>query len=256
MPIFNNATLTELAQGFTAADSSLTTNYKGSAPIDKTITQDSWLPGTKGLDCKLVHGDRWQELKGNLTENIASSAITNVGGKAGAAIDSSPVTGSWTISIAGNEDITVYGNLNQEVYGESNYLFVDTTDSTHVQTVNFDYQSPMNAFQPTQHFQAITWTGIATLFQLTLAASIVQAFGVQLSGGIVYNLSAALINHQVGIICPTNAVIDDDAHLSKADLEVINNKIGALDNTTDLLICNVVALDLHAGAILGANQIL
>lgn len=256
MPIFNSATLTELAQGFTAADSSLTTNYKGSAPLNSTITQDSWLPGTTGLDCKLVHGDRWQELNGQLTENIASSATTNVGGKSGASIDSSPAPGSWTISVAGNEDLTVYGNLNQEVYGQSTYLFVDMMDSTHVQTVNFDYQSPMNAFQPTQNFQAITWIGLATFFQLTLASSIVQAFGVQLSGGIIYNLSAALINHQVGIVCPTNAVVDDDAHLSKADVEVINNKIGALDNTTDLLVTDVVGLTLIAGAILGANQVL
>ena len=256
MPIFNNKTLTELAQGITTADSALATNYKGSAPLDKTITQDTWLPGTHGLDCKLVHGDRWQELKGSLTENIASFGVTNVGGQTGAAIDSSPAPGSWTISVAGNEDITVYGNLNQEVYGESTYLYVDKTNTTNVQPVTFDYQSPMVANQPTQHFQAITWTGLATLFQLTLAASIVQAFGVQLSGGLIYNLSAALINHQAGIVCPTNAVVDDDAHLSKSDVEVINNRIGALDTTTDLLICNVVALDLHAGAILGANQVL
>lgn len=53
-----------------SSDNSLATNYHGSAPLDSTIKSETWLPGTTGVDCKLVHGDRWQEIKGAMTQHV------------------------------------------------------------------------------------------------------------------------------------------------------------------------------------------
>jgi len=42
------------------------------------MTSAAGLGGTTGVDSKLIHGDRWQEIKGNLTENIAKNLKTNI----------------------------------------------------------------------------------------------------------------------------------------------------------------------------------
>jgi len=52
------------------SDSSLSANYHGSAPLNSSITSDTWLPSTTGADSKLVHGDRWQEITGKMTQYV------------------------------------------------------------------------------------------------------------------------------------------------------------------------------------------
>lgn len=42
------------------------------------MTSTAAMGGTTGVDSKLIHGDRWQEIKGNLTENIAEDLKTTV----------------------------------------------------------------------------------------------------------------------------------------------------------------------------------
>jgi hypothetical protein len=43
------------------------------------ITDVTALSKTKGVDCKLETGDRWQEINGALTENIKDAVKTTVG---------------------------------------------------------------------------------------------------------------------------------------------------------------------------------
>jgi len=45
----------------------------------KKITDVTALAGTKGVDCKLETGDRWQEIKGAMTENIKDVVKTSIG---------------------------------------------------------------------------------------------------------------------------------------------------------------------------------
>jgi hypothetical protein len=47
----------------------------------KAITTPTALAGTTGIHCELVHGDQWNELKGNHTENIARNQTLKVVGK-------------------------------------------------------------------------------------------------------------------------------------------------------------------------------
>ena len=57
------------------------------------------LAGTTGIDCSLIHGDEWNEMEGNLTENILKSH-----------------TGYIKI----NETYTINGNLTHRVNGATN----------------------------------------------------------------------------------------------------------------------------------------
>lgn len=69
----------------------------------KQITSPSALSGTTGVDVMLVHGDRWQEMKGSLTENYAVDKTITVKGK-------------HTETITGNRSITVTsGNISRSV---------------------------------------------------------------------------------------------------------------------------------------------
>jgi hypothetical protein len=43
------------------------------------ITNPKALADTEGIDCKLDNGDRWQEIKGKLTENIKDVVKTTTG---------------------------------------------------------------------------------------------------------------------------------------------------------------------------------
>src|SRR4051794_40014076 len=47
----------------------------------KQITSATALAGTTGVDCILVHGDRWTEMKGSLKENYAVDKTITVKGK-------------------------------------------------------------------------------------------------------------------------------------------------------------------------------
>ena len=47
----------------------------------KSITETTALTGTKGSQCHLLHGDHWNEIKGNHIENIAQNQTIKVVGK-------------------------------------------------------------------------------------------------------------------------------------------------------------------------------
>lgn len=108
-----STTNTEMATGLGQSDYSLTTNYNGSAPLNISpppppsspfsITSDSWLPGTTGVDCKLVHGDRWQEIEGNMTQHVAQNKTSTYDGNFGE-------------TYKGNVDRVMWGQTFTETY--------------------------------------------------------------------------------------------------------------------------------------------
>ena len=47
----------------------------------KSIAKTTALTGTKGAQCHLLHGDHWNEIKGNHIENIAQNQTIKGGGQ-------------------------------------------------------------------------------------------------------------------------------------------------------------------------------
>lgn len=67
------------------------------------IASDSALSGTIGVDCKEVHGNRWQQVEGDLTESYTGNKKIDVKGK-------------HTETIMGDRSLTVTaGNLSRTV---------------------------------------------------------------------------------------------------------------------------------------------
>jgi hypothetical protein len=205
MPTFNGNTIVALAGGNqigiendnTLPDSGSLTWKPADTPTD--------LAGTNGIDCKLVHGDFFQQLGtsasilsttnvfGNDVDNVFISRKTNIGVSPGPdpSLDSAPPPGSWQIAIAGNEDITIYQNLNQEVYGESKFVYVDSQDVTQVQTVTFDYSSPASSQQPTTYWAANGWVGAT--FDGQMQNAIIN------NQNALFNIQIALANYQIAV---------------------------------------------------------
>ncbi len=71
--------LTALGPKVGQSDNSLAINYQGSAPLN-TIALETFLPGTTGVDCKLVNGDRWQEITGKMTQDVGGDKTSTYGG--------------------------------------------------------------------------------------------------------------------------------------------------------------------------------
>ena len=52
----------------------------GSLAGGAAIATPTALAGTNGVDCKLIHGDRWQEINGNETDDITGNLMTTIDG--------------------------------------------------------------------------------------------------------------------------------------------------------------------------------
>jgi hypothetical protein len=89
----------------------------------KQITSSSALSGTTGVDCMLVHGDRWKEMKGSLTENYTNDKKITVKGR-------------HNETISGNRDITVQSDVTHTVSGGQ----TDRISQSHQAQVGMNYE--------------------------------------------------------------------------------------------------------------------
>lgn len=77
-----------------------------------SIAGESALGGTKGVDCKKLTGDRWEEVQGDLTQNYVGDKKIDVKGK-----HTEKVLGDHKLTVAtGNAEFTVgAGKLTEKV---------------------------------------------------------------------------------------------------------------------------------------------
>ncbi|HKM83556.1 MAG TPA: hypothetical protein VJY15_21670 [Candidatus Acidoferrum sp.] len=95
---------TEMGTQVGQSDFSLKTNYHGSATLDTSITSASWLPGTTGVDCKLVDGDRWQKITGKMTQDVDGDKTSTYGG-------------AFTETYTGDVKRTMHGVVEENYWG-------------------------------------------------------------------------------------------------------------------------------------------
>jgi hypothetical protein len=268
MPAFNGNTLTSLAGGQQIGIENDNKLPDSGALTWKHVNTPKDLAGTTGIDCRLIHGDFFQQIGtnganvlcttnvvGNEIDNVSVSRKTSIGNNAAPdpSLDSSPPSGSWQIAIGGNEDITIYGNLNQEVYGESKFVYVDSQDTTLNQTVTFDYSAPAATQQPTSYYQANGWV-CATFDGNTQNA----VFNNQ---NALINLQAALQNYQIAISNFQASAINYAPDGFKVQLKWLDNAITAVGEKIHGLAGQVAgvkflgtAAKIVGGVMLGPNQ--
>jgi hypothetical protein len=186
MPIFNSNTLTELEQGLRKADNSLTTNYKGSAPLNATITQHDWLPTTNGLDCKLIHGDRWQEILGSMTEHFTGTVTTNIDTD-----DHLKVGGVRTVDITGNFTENYFSNYTADIWQTANIHYHAAATTSVDGTANLAQNAPAFTWNGPANYQnfGFQWVFCGSQIQiLTTALNVVPTVQIGVTG---LNIGAA-----------------------------------------------------------------
>ncbi|MEW6366066.1 MAG: hypothetical protein AB1714_15660 [Acidobacteriota bacterium] len=109
-----------------------------------SITSDAALAGTTGVDCKLVHGDRWQQIDGNLTENINKDVRTTI-----LCNHNHTVIQNQTNSITGNQNETVTGNRTGTITGSENQTNIGTRNCVQVAPVSRLNSAPDQQQEPT-----------------------------------------------------------------------------------------------------------
>ena len=267
MAAFNGNTLTSLAGGQQIGIEHDNKLPDSGALTWKHVNTPSDLAGTTGIDCKLIHGDFFQQIgtsdavlcttnvDGNEIDNVSVSRTTSIGNNAAPdpSLDSSVPSGSWQIAIAGNEDITIYGNLNQEVYGESKFVYVDSQDMTLNQTVTFDYSAPAATQQPTSTWIANGWIGATFDGQMQSAI-----FNNQ---NAVINLQTALQNYQIAVSNFQASFINYAPDGFKVQLQWLDDAIKAVGDKIHGLAGQVAgvkflgtAAKIVGGVMLGPNQ--
>lgn len=167
MPIFDTKTATELEQGLPKSDNSLSTNYKGSAPLNASITQDSWLPGTKGLDCKLVHGDRWQEVLGSMTEHFTGSVTSNIDTN-----DQVTILGTRTVSVTQSDTETYYSTYTVDIWQPAMVHYHSASTSTVDGLANLAQNQPSFVWNGPANYQnfGFQWTFLGASVQIAITA--------------------------------------------------------------------------------------
>lgn len=129
----------------------------------KQITSATALAGTTGVDCMLVHGDRWQEMTGSLTENYSVDKKITVKGK-------------HTETITGNRSITVTsGNVTHSV---SSGGVTDQIAKSHEASAGMNYK--VTAGQNVEQS-----AGIKHSVQATMVENTASGMATNKAGGIM-----------------------------------------------------------------------
>ncbi len=156
MPVFNNNIKTALRVTDPVTDKNLTPSgslsYTG-------ITGTTALAGTTGIDCKLVHGDRWQEIKGNMTEHYTLNVKTTI-------------DQNWTILVNGQMFLTVMQGFTEQEYGPVNRTYQMVVNDTFLSDHNVSIPDSM-AFTVQNFANTFTWvTQISIVFFLAAPITI------------------------------------------------------------------------------------
>lgn len=193
-----------------------------------------------GMDVKVIGGDCWEVIQGTGDGNDFAKMTTHI-------------VGTDRLRVLEDCDITVKGNLSQEVYGQTYYLYVDTSDINHIETVTVNYSNPVNYQQPTNWFQQMNAVGLSYDVQIQYGALNIQTvgdnmqfFATQLQI-VIWNFNANLVNFN-----------PDGAKLSlwglDAKVNALGNKIHAIETKVGGAIAHAVATTVKT-IIVGINQI-
>ncbi len=219
MSVFDSNVRTATSSNGISGDSA--TPKLGSLSLG-SMTSAGALSGTSGTDSKLIHGDRWQEIQGNQTENIKNNLKTHI-------------LQNQTWKIEDNLDFTVVGETKDNRVGEVNEYFHagsrfeyfgEHTDQHHEQ----DHQ-----INPTHTFDILNVEAEYKNVDLAIKASSIEAKGIVLDATVAkaeaWGAGAEAWGAQVsaGGFKNEAVALDVKEEEAKEELTGIHNDITALN---------------------------
>lgn len=110
------------------------------------IKSPTALAGTTGVDACLIQGNKWQELKGQHTENVLQHHLLNIQGNR-----QEMVVGNHTHTIVGNTNATHVGTHNHTNISPRNDTFVHTRTENHSEEEHQNQPTGRNEMTTSEH---------------------------------------------------------------------------------------------------------
>jgi hypothetical protein len=144
MPVFDSAVKVATAVKDASTDKCLPAlGSLSSGAIDSPGA----LAGTTGSDCKLVHGDRWEQIDGNHTECVELNRQSSVKGN-----EARTIMQNQDLTTVGDVKSTVVGNLNHSVVGAELHTNIGVQNHTRMSPRVEVYAGDKNTEDPGRHF--------------------------------------------------------------------------------------------------------
>lgn len=192
------------------------------------ITGASGVAGTTGVDCKLVSGDRWQQISGTHTENIGTNLKTTVTGD-----QTHTIQGNQTIEIGGKKELTVAQQCLETMVGPHMITNMDVFNETRL-SVQMKVHGDLE-WQRTQDWQVQYGTTNLSHYSLLIE---VEEFHVE----------AALNHYEAKGVHTYASVGDGNAVLTKFETAPINASAKLTDNKINTLALWIKILNTEVGA--------
>ena len=152
----------------------------------KSANTPTDLQSTTGVDCKLVHGDRWQEILGSMTEHFTGSVTSNIDTD-----NHLTVKGLRTVDITGSFTENYYSTYKQDVW-QTVLIHYHAAATTMVDGLaNLAQSSPAFTWNGPAQYQnfGFQWLFVGNQIQLLTTAlnlvPLVQINAITLAVGVV-----------------------------------------------------------------------
>lgn len=207
------------------------------------------LDGTAGIDAKLVHGDRWQTIDANFTEQIAEIVDTHIGGD-----ERHRVMGDLTIKIHGNQQETIMQTYTHTIVGnhvQSNLAArSDTYGGPHTIThLNVEQKADSTKWfnwEPYK-FEIIGRSiGVNVVkMEATYQTHEVNAIKLELLG---VGVEAALIKEETKLVRNEKELVKNDIHPLKNNIAAVQPRVAPLRAEVSLRVSPMAISMLGVGA--------
>ena len=200
----------------------------------RAITTPAALAGTNSAQCELVHGDKWYEINGNHTENIAKNQ---------------------TIKVVGKHKETLVESCYQNIIGPhivlNNTVRNETLLGTHSRVYGDKQQSDDSTGTITQQAENIT-----LVYLLTLEADLLKLeFEVMHFELKVLHDTIEVVSNEIKVTEEKEVGIEDN-------FAALANKVCALNNMVQAMNIDIgglytgIPVEIHGSPMLGPNQVL
>ena len=212
-----------------------------------TITTPIALATCIGIDAKLVHGDRWQQIEGNVTVNIFKNNTITIFQN-----EIYIVLGNRTTNIVGNYTKIIIGVYNHTTINAHIQLNISIRNNTYISPKNETHVAPKNTDEPTGFFRKIAQCFQFDIFQFSFTAIKIDT---------AINMTEAVLSKFEMIAIHTEAKgVENTAEGGNMTLIALENKLDAIGTRIQGLQPSVGALKGHLVGltlktlVLGVNQ--
>jgi hypothetical protein len=194
------------------------------------ITGASGVAGTTGADCKLVNGDRWQQVSGNHTENLGGNLMSTITGN-----QTHTTSGNQTVTVTGDHNETIVGNTLQTMIGAQIVSNMDVRNETRAVTHLHTHGDSFFQYTPNAQFQVHDFDMQATLvfmFEAELEHSEVAIHHLEFKGGHNYfsgiETTVSAVQSQNSPMSMKAALLALHLIAAKPGVTAFESKMGAL----------------------------